>query len=78
MSVFVYMLIVALHVYTIALVQLGHNIYRTENIKFWIFFNMVCRGFMIFTRSDKWLRSLMPVTVQLLSPPNKTHTKQKN
>jgi hypothetical protein len=54
MSIFVCKLIVALNGYTTALILLGQNVYRTEKIKFYIIFNMGCKGFMFFlTCSDK-------------------------
>jgi hypothetical protein len=77
MPIFVYKLIVVLNGYAIALIQLGQYVYRTEKIKFYTIFNTGCRGFVL-TRSDKCFRSLLPVAVQLLSPPKKRHTKQKN
>jgi hypothetical protein len=49
MPIFVYKLIVALNGYAIALIQLGQKVYRTEKIKFYIIFNVDCRGFVFFS-----------------------------
>jgi hypothetical protein len=49
MPIFVYKLTVALNEYAIALIQLEQAVYKTEKNKFYIIFNMGCRGFMFFS-----------------------------